>query len=281
MSSLRNRSGASSRNVDAEPNAPRVSRRVDNVNIIEDTAFMTTASRAKARRPALASRNAARASGEIRPRRTKRPAPRSEVRPHDGGLRRDLIAAALELVETSGARGLSWREVARRADVSHSAPYRHFANKEELLAAVAEQGFRSLTERMNEQMAGASDVSKRLEAMAIAYVEFAAENPAHFRVMFGRDVPDIDKHSGLREAYDVTNGLFHTGVAQVLEEAGKIGIEVDAEHFTLMAWSLVHGLASLTVDGRVGDVGEAEVAPGEQVRSMTSLVKTFVQTIKA
>jgi hypothetical protein len=125
------------------------------------------------------------------------------------------------------------------------------------------------------------DVSKRLEAMAIAYVNFAAENPAHFRVMFGRDVPDINKHSKLREAHDATDGLFRTGVAQVLEEAGKVGIEVDADHFTLMAWSLVHGLASLTVDGRVGDVGEAAVDPGEHVRSMTSLIKNFIQSMKA
>jgi AcrR family transcriptional regulator len=204
------------------------------------------------------------------------------VRPHDGKLRRALIEAALELLEASGTRGLSWREVARRADVSHSAPYRHFANKEELLAAVAEQGFRSLTERMLAQMAGApDDVARRFEAMAIAYVEFAVENPAHFRVMFGRDVPDIKQHPALRDAHSVTNGLFRMGVAQVLSEADKIGIRVEADHFTLMAWSLVHGLASLAVDGRVGDVGEAAVEPGEQVRSMTSLIKSFVRALKA
>jgi AcrR family transcriptional regulator len=174
------------------------------------------------------------------------------------------------------------REIARRADVSHSAPYRHFADKEELLAAVAEQGFRSLSERMIEQTATApGDVLKRFEAIAIAYVEFAANNPAHFRVMFGPDVPDIDKHAALREAHDVTDGLFRTGVAQVLEETGKIGVAVDVDHFTLLAWSVVHGLACLTVDGRVGDVGTAAVDPGEHVRGMTSLIKTFARTLKA
>jgi len=243
---------------------------------------VVTTSRSRAQPSPGAARKAARASGEARPRKAKRSAPRSEVRPRDGGLRRDLIDAALELVEASGTRGLSLREIARRADVSHSAPYRHFADKEELLAAVAEQGFRSLTERMIEQMSGApDDVLKRFEAIAIAYVEFAAENPAHFRVMFGPDVPDIDKHSALREAHDVTDGLFRTGVAQVLEETGKIGVGVDADHFALLAWSLVHGLASLTVDGRVGDVGRAAMDPGEYLRAMTSLIKTFVQTMKA
>jgi AcrR family transcriptional regulator len=239
---------------------------------------MATASRAKA---AGSSRKPTRASGEARLRSARPAAPRGEARQHDGGLRRDLIDAALELVEVSGTRGLSWREIARRAHVSHSAPYRHFANKEELLAAVAEQGFRSLTERMVEQMAGAQGVvTKRLEAMAIAYVEFAAENPSHFRVMFGRDVPDINKHPALREAHDVTDGLFREGVVQVLEMGGKRGLEADVDQVALMAWSLVHGLASLIVDGRVDDVGDAQVEPGEHVRSMTRMVKTLVQRLK-
>ncbi|MCP5066480.1 MAG: TetR/AcrR family transcriptional regulator [bacterium] len=242
---------------------------------------MAATTRAKARRSPEAAGNAAKASGRTRPQRPKRSAPHAEARPHDGGLRRDLIDAALELVEASGTRGLSWREVARKANVSHSAPYRHFANKEELLAAVAEQGFRSLAERMLEQMAAApDDISKRFEALAIAYVQFAAENPAHFRVMFGRDVPDINKHSGLREAHDVTDGLFRSGVARVLEETGNTGLDVDTDHFTLMAWSLVHGLASLIVDGRVEDVSEAAADPAEYVRSMTSLVGTLVETLK-
>jgi len=243
---------------------------------------VTTASPAEPRRSAESTRKTAKASGDGRTRHERRSAPRSELRPRDGGLRRDLIEAALELVEVSGTRGLSWREIARRADVSHSAPYRHFANKEELLAAVAEQGFRSLAERMLEEMAEVpDDEAQRLEAMAIAYVKFAAENPAHFRVMFGPDVPDINKHAALREAYDVTNDIFHRGVAQVLEKAGQVGVVVNTDHFTLMAWSLVHGLASLIVDGRVEDVGEAATDPGEHVSSMTNLIKTFVQSMNA
>jgi AcrR family transcriptional regulator len=214
--------------------------------------------------------------------RSARAVRKSARAPGDGSLRRVLIDVALELVEVSGTRGLSWREIARRADVSHNAPYRHFANKEELLAAVAEQGFRNLTERMTAEMARApDDVARRLEAMAVAYVEFAAENAGHFRGMFGRDVPDFSKHAGLREAHEMTDGLFRAAVAEVLQRAGKVGMEVDVDQLALMAWSLVHGLASLTVDGRTGDVGEVGVDPGEQVRSMTRLVKQFVDAIRA
>ncbi len=200
----------------------------------------------------------------------------------DGGLRRELIDAALELVETSGTQGLSWRAVARRADVSHSAPYRHFADKEELLATVAEEGFRSLTEQVLEQMAGVpDDATKRLEAMAVAYVEFAAENPAHFRVMFGRDVPDINRHPALREAHDRTTSVFREGVADVLAELREVGVVAELDTFALMAWSLVHGLASLTIEGRVGDVSDTDVDPGGRVRTMTDLIRTLIEATNA
>ena len=238
--------------------------------------------RKKANRRPGTGRRAARAAGKARPRKPRAAAARAEPLPRDRGLRRDLIDAALELVEASGTPGLGWREVARRAGVSHSAAYRHFENKEALLAAVAEEGFRSLTERMVQQVADArDDVASRFEAMAVAYVEFAAESPARFRVMFGRDIPDINKHPALREAHDHTDGLFRAGVAQVLESAGERGMAVDIDDFTLMAWSLVHGLASLIVDGRVGDVSEAAVDPGDRVRAMTGLIKAFTQRPRA
>lgn len=198
-------------------------------------------------------------------------------RDRDQGLRGRLIEAALDLVEVSGSRGLGWREVARRADVSHSAAYRHFANLQALLAAVAEQGFASLAEGMVRQAAAAPpDSFRRLEAMAIAYVEFATEHPSHFRVMFGRDVPDIDEYPSLREAHDVANLLFRSAVLEVLDELGDLTLDLDADEFTLMAWSMIHGLASLMVDGRVGDVADANASPRDRVRSMTGLIRTLL-----
>ena len=210
------------------------------------------------------------------PRESPSGVPRSVARPRDGGLRRDLIAAALELVETAGTQGLSLREIARKAGVSHAAPYRHFANKEELLAAVAEQGFRTLAQRVVEQEAAApQEVLARFEAIAIAYVEFAAENPAHFRVMFSPEIADIAKHPSLQEVRDSTAGLLRSGVAEVLAGTGAIGSKVDVDDFTLLAWSLVHGLASLVVDGHVRDLGQSPDDPGKLVRNLTGLIETL------
>ncbi len=213
-----------------------------------------------------------------RARRDARPSPRPAV-PGDGhGLRQVLVGAAVELVEGSGTRGLSWREIARRAGVSHSAAYRHFENKEGLLAAVAEEGFRTLTARMEAEERGArGGAAHRLEAMAVAYVEFASERPSHFRLMFGRDVPDISQHPGLRAAQSEAIDLFRSAVTTVLDDAGGETAVLDADRFALMAWSLVHGLASLIVDGRVGDVADASLSPAEQVRSMTGLVETLLR----
>jgi AcrR family transcriptional regulator len=194
----------------------------------------------------------------------------------DLGLRPRLIDAAVDLLATSGAHELSWREVARRSGVSHSAAYRHFENKEGLMAAVAEQGFRRLAEHMTSATLAAADAPSRFEAMAIAYVEFAVEKPAHFRLMFGRDIPDIDRHPDLRSAHDEAIDLFRAEVAEVLDAVGGPALGLDPDQFALMAWSLVHGLASLVIDGRVGDVADASADPAEQVRSMTRLVSALV-----
>jgi AcrR family transcriptional regulator len=253
----------------AEDPGANMSRHVDTVNTLPETLPVPDSAGAPTRSadPTTgAARHGDRSSGSRR---------------GDDDDRRDLgvalIGAAVELVETSGARGLSWREVARRADVSHSAAYRHFENKEGLLAAVAEHGFRELAERMrSEAAASPGGAAHHLEAMAIAYVEFAGEKPSHFRVMFGRDVPDIARYPALEEAHDAAIDLFRSAVRGVLADVGGVAAELDADQFALMGWSLVHGLASLIVDGRVGDVADGAMSPAEQVRSMTGIIELLL-----
>src|SRR5258708_10096955 len=106
-----------------------------------------------------------------------------------GDLRAALIQAGLKLLGEAGVGGLSLRAAAELAGVSHAAPYRHFRDKDELLSAIAEEGFRLLTRRMRDEIEACSshDVLARLRAAGIGYTAFAVEHPAYFRTIFGGD----------------------------------------------------------------------------------------------
>src|SRR3954468_16224943 len=110
---------------------------------------------------------------------------------HHGDLRRTLLDASLALVEEQGIGALSLREVARKAGVTHNAPYHHFPDKGTLLAAISEEGFALLAREMTAARAGARDDPRsRLEACGQSYVRFALKSPAHFRVMFRPELAD-------------------------------------------------------------------------------------------
>jgi AcrR family transcriptional regulator len=171
---------------------------------------------------------------------------------HHGDLRRALLDASLELISKEGFAALSLREVARRAGVTHAAPYRHFADKEALLAAVAEEGFRAMTARMRQVMAREPTPMRRLMACGVAYVLFAVENAAHFRVMFG---PHFTRPLVPSDAQEAGNS-FKVLMDAILEaqRAGEIR-EGEPQALALTCWSLVHGLASLWVDGLLAHTG--------------------------
>lgn len=161
---------------------------------------------------------------------------------HHGDLRSALLEAAVALIGERGLVGLSLRECARRAGVSHAAPYRHFADKDALVWAIAEQGFTWLSEAGEAAMADHGDPRDRLDAYGIAYVRFAAEHPVHHRVMFTSQIDEAtaDPDKGGR------------AFSMLVEAAQRVvGPEVDAEAAAVAAWSLSHGLSMLILDGRV------------------------------
>jgi AcrR family transcriptional regulator len=171
----------------------------------------------------------------------------SEEKPyHHGNLRVTLLAAAVELVGDRGPKGFTLREVARRAGVSHNAPYRHFASRDELLQTVAEEGFGRLKETMELALHRGHTAADRLQLSGCGYVEFALRWPHHFAVMF--DMP----HDAAEQQARGAAGLGAFGVLMnCVEDAQAEGAipAGDSLPLALTAWSLVHGVAKLAVSG--------------------------------
>ncbi len=171
---------------------------------------------------------------------------------HHGDLRRALVDAALELVQELGPSGITLREAARRAGVTHAAPYRHFADKEALLAAVAEEGFHRLRSEIQEGMASVAP-SEQIEALGVAYVRFARRHPSQFRVMFGSQVGDKRRYASLTEADQAVFDLLCSSIRAAQSDGGIAA--GDPARMGMVAWSMLHGVAALIVDGQMERAG--------------------------
>jgi AcrR family transcriptional regulator len=175
---------------------------------------------------------------------------------HHGNLRNVLLGAAIEVIAEEGPKGFTLREIARRAGVSHNAPYRHFRSKEELIAAVAAQGFRELDQALRAAVRELSGPRDRLKASGLAYVAFALRRPAHFAVMF--DAPVGSRESRERtEAAEAAFGNLMKAVTDWLAEDKRTSD--DPFDRALIAWSLVHGIAKLAIAGRFPFRAKAKV----------------------
>jgi len=170
---------------------------------------------------------------------------------HHGDLRSALLDAALAVLTEIGPQGLTIREVARRAGVSHAAPYRHFADRDELILAVVEQGFEKMQQTMQAEKATApDDPVSQFAASGLAYVAFALQHPAYYRVMFSGDL--------LSTTGDLT--LQHTSRQALQEmvsniaECQQLGMvrKGDPVMQALTILSTIHGFVSLVNDNRIG-----------------------------
>jgi Transcriptional regulator len=167
----------------------------------------------------------------------------AESRPyHHGDLRRALVDAARRLLEAEGPSALSLRAVAREAGVSPAAPYHHFKDKAELLDAVAHEGWEILNARMREAKA-TEQGRQQLTALGLAYVCFAREHPALYRVMYdaARDkeaLPMDTRGSEDDSAYCMVR-------ATMVEHGADPSAETDLELATIASWCAAHGLAEM------------------------------------
>ncbi len=184
---------------------------------------------------------------------TKRPAaPASDKRPyHHGDLRSALLEHAVRILRTEGLEALTLRAVARAAGVSQTAPYRHFADRRALMAAIAADGFRELNRAMGEAMAQGGG-RQGFKGIAIAYVRFARANPALYRVMFGPEVANTGDLPDLASAGRSALGFVQAGLEQ-LQKAGLVKAG-DAAIMAVTLWAALHGLVSLILDGQAETV---------------------------
>jgi AcrR family transcriptional regulator len=198
-----------------------------------------------------------------KPRPPKRPASY-----HHGDLKAALVAHAVAMLGADGLDSLTLRGVARAAGVSEAAPYRHFANRRELVAAVAEDGFRRLHAAMLENMGGKAG-REGFKGVGVAYVDFALRNAAVYRVMFG---PELAKADDLPDYQRTSRGVLEfvaTGIRE-LQAAGLVG-PGDPRSMAVVLWATLHGLVMIALDG----VAESVETPVEALVEEATRIVMF------
>lgn len=188
--------------------------------------------------------------------RPTHPGPRKKpAKPyHHGDLRRSLLDEALRTIQMHGVEHLTLRTVGQRLGVSRSALYRHFADKQSLLATVAKEGFRKLRQTLTDAWEQNGHGRAGFQAMGTAYVRFAVAHPSHYRVMFSGFIESAAKDDHfVAEA----NAAFQVLVDALVEQQNAGGIRRDDP--VLMArfvWALVHGTAMLAIDGQLPEAAQ-------------------------
>lgn len=190
---------------------------------------------------------------------------------HHGDLARALVEEAIRTIQRGGVQALTLRAVGEKLGVSRTALYRHFPDKSALLAAVGREGFRTLRERLDDAWRQHDGGQAGFEAMGTAYVQFAVDHPAHYRVMFGghltgQSVPDPELAregaAAFQALVDALMSLQHQGIARTdppLRLAQYI-------------WANVHGIAMLAIDGLLREpAGNVVGFANERIRAAIAI----------
>jgi AcrR family transcriptional regulator len=164
----------------------------------------------------------------------------AEPKYHHGDLRRAILEAALELIEESGVRSLSLREIARRIGVTTAAPYHHFKDRGELLLQIGMQGYRQLLQILEQAAATAHGAEEECEAESRAYLQFARDHSAVYAVMFSPELAGHDYSLEVKRVADRCFALLRASVA-----SGKKLSKTMSAEAALNIWSMLHGLIVL------------------------------------
>jgi AcrR family transcriptional regulator len=171
---------------------------------------------------------------------------------HHGDLKNALIQAGIEILAEEGVGGLSLRKAARRAGVSHAAPYAHFADKQTLIAAIAADGHSKIHARLMEVLAAhPADPLRQLTGAVWAYVQFGLEAPDHYKITFSGAIQDEHGHPEFMEISQRNTQVLK----DIVERCRSTGIldanSMDAELQAYTLWGLIHGLVSLWIQGQL------------------------------
>ena len=188
---------------------------------------------------------------------------------HHGDLRELLMGLALARIAIDGTEKFSLRALAREANVSATAPFRHFSNKHALFAALATEGFQQLGERVSAVAQSSESVDQRLLAAAMTYIEFAQDNPVAYQLMFGAILGDFSEFEGLGAA---ASGAYEVLDKLLVEVVEAKQLQFDELVLGGLIWSAIHGIASLRLN--VAQQGASkktplELRPSQAIFAMT------------
>lgn len=184
---------------------------------------------------------------------------------HHGWLREAALAEAWRILSRKGAEAISLRAIARKTGVTPNALYRHFPNKDALLAVLAEEGFRGLTQAF--RGAPSRDANERFRNMARAYVEFSVKRPALLKLMFGQAMSKIPRDHPMKQAAKEAFLQLLQGAA----DAARLPLEApDTFQLAIACWSLVHGYSTLLTNAALDFV-----EPGQRpaIDTLTRFIK--------
>jgi AcrR family transcriptional regulator len=167
---------------------------------------------------------------------------------HHGNLRLALLNAARELAAENTIDSITLREVARRAGVSHAAPYHHFADKRALLRALAIDAFSELDTQIKAKWQ--TDPIQNLNAIGMVYVQFALSHPTEFRFMFRKNL--CEPIGTPDELTETANGIFEMLISTIrtMQETG-LASAGNPQELALIVWSTIHGLSNLLIDAPI------------------------------
>lgn len=171
---------------------------------------------------------------------------------HHGSLKEELLDVALEMIEKEGFKTLSLRNIAKKAGVSHAAPYHHFSGKNDLLAAVAHKGFGILSKDVANIIDTEEDGPMRIKKMAFSYIIFGYNHPQLYRLMFSYGTKLLLKTDELKQSSLSAFNLL-------IESLYFSDNQIDVENVAMACWAMVHGLVMLLIDDQI------EIKPSEDI----------------